>query len=128
MPNRENSIPKNANYLDNSKSLNERARSYLDINCSHCHNSHGPARNSALNLRFDENDKHKLGVYKKPIAAGNGSGGLFYDIVPGKADQSILLYRMNSNKPGVAMPELSRSLIHEEGVTLIKEWINQMDQ
>ena len=47
--------------------------------------------------------------------AGSGSGGLNYAIVPGNADESITHYRMNSNEPDVRMPEIGRTLIHDEG-------------
>ena len=63
---------------------------------------------------------------KEPVSAGNGAGGLNYDIIPGDAAHSILAYRMNSSTPGTAMPEMARTIIHQEGVRLIKEWINQM--
>jgi hypothetical protein len=33
---------------------------------------------------------------------------------------------MDSQDPGVMMPELGRSLIHREGVVLLREWIQQM--
>jgi hypothetical protein len=66
-------------------------------------------------------------VLKTPIAAGLGSGGLTYDIVPGSPDQSILYYRMNSLAPGVAMPELGRRMAHAEGLDLIKDWIAGME-
>ena len=67
-----------------------------------------------------------LGIYKTPVAAGRGSGGLKYDIVPGKPDQSILLYRMKTNDPGIAMPELGREQLHKEGIELISQWIKQI--
>ncbi len=66
------------------------------------------------------------GICKQPVAAGSGSGGLKNDIVPGDADASITAYRMNSNEPDVRMPEIGRSLVHDEGVALIREWINSM--
>jgi hypothetical protein len=34
---------------------------------------------------------------------------------------------MNARDPGVMMPELGRTLIHEEGVALVREWIRQME-
>ena len=43
--------------------------------------------------------------------------------MPGDPDSSITVYRMDSNEPDVRMPEIGRSLIHEEGVALIREWI-----
>lgn len=109
------------------ESLEKRAKSYLDGNCAHCHNPEGPAKNSGLNLRWDNRDKTTYGFMKSPVAAGRGSGNFQYDIVPGKAKESILYYRMNSNDPGIMMPELGRKLIHQEGLELIKEWINKSD-
>ena len=64
-----------------------------------------------------------LGFYKTPVAAGRGSGKLKYDIVPGKPDESIMVYRFNSTDPGIMMPELGRTMIHKEGLELIREWI-----
>ncbi len=58
--------------------------------------------------------------------AGSGSGGLNYDIVPGNAAESILVFRMASNDLEVRMPEIGRSIVHPEGVELIAEWINAM--
>ncbi len=65
----------------------------------------------------------QLGECKIPIATGRGSGDALFDIVPGAPDQSILLHRMLSTEADVAMPELGRSLVHAEGVALIREWI-----
>ena len=50
-------------------------------------------------------------------------GDHFFDIVPGKPDDSILPYRMASSDPGVMMPEIGRSTVHQEGVALIRAWI-----
>lgn len=121
------SCPKLADYTDTSLSKNDRARAYLDINCAHCHRPEGPAKNSALNLLASEKNPIAYGVMKTPIAAGIGSGGLKYDIVPGKPDQSILHYRMHSLQPGVAMPELGRKMAHTEGLALITDWISEME-
>ncbi len=107
--------------------LEQRARAYLDANCAHCHERGGPAASSALYLSAQEKEQHQLGVCKAPVAAGRGAGkDLPFDIVPGRPDRSIMLYRMNSGDPGVMMPELGRALIHEEGVSLIREWIQQL--
>lgn len=114
-------------YADASHPLNDRARSYLDINCGHCHNPNGPAKNSGLDLSLYSPNAYSLGVYKSPIAAGKGSGGHQFDIVPGAHEKSILAYRMKSQDPGVQMPELGRSLVHREGVALIEEWIQKME-
>lgn len=104
----------------------ERARAWLDINCAHCHSPEGPARSSGLFLHGQETNATALGVMKAPVAAGRGSGGRLYDIVPGQPDQSILLYRIESRDPGEMMPELGRRLVHREGVQLVREWIQTL--
>lgn len=106
--------------------VEERARAYLDANCAHCHNEVGPARTSGLYLQHGHEDLYQLGVCKSPVAAGAGSGGHAYDIVPGAPERSILVYRLTSNDPKVAMPELGRSVVHEEGLALIQEWIRTL--
>jgi len=121
-----NEWPKLAQWEDPAYSLNDRARAYLDINCAHCHSDGGPAKNSGLSLVYNEEDLYALGIHKKPVAAGKGSGGFAYDIDPGNPDESILLHRMKINDPGTRMPELGRSLVHEEGVSLIENWIKEM--
>ena len=121
-------IPKIANWNDSEiYSVNDRARAWLDINCAHCHNINGPANNTGLFLDFYETNLKSLGIYKTPVAAGRGSGHLKYDIVPGKPDESILVYRFESTDPGIMMPELGRSMVHQEGLNLIKEWIKSLD-
>ncbi|MFK0571295.1 SO2930 family diheme c-type cytochrome [Endozoicomonas sp.] len=109
------------------ETLANRARSYLDANCSHCHNQQGAARTSGLFLTMDTPLDARLGFCKRPIAAGKGAGNRPVDILPGHADQSILTYRMATLEPGEMMPELGRSLSHGKGVDLVSEWINQMD-
>ena len=118
--------PKLVHYDDATTPLDARARAYLDINCAHCHNKTGPAQTSGLLLDWKTTDSTAYGFYKTPIAAGRGSGNLLFDIVPGKPNESILVYRMESTDPGIMMPELSRSQQHTEGVKLIKEWIKSM--
>jgi hypothetical protein len=116
------------NYNDQTQDLNKRAMAYLDINCAHCHNPNGPASTSGLVLTYFEENPTKLGIFKTPIAAGFGAGSFKYDIYPGKGDESILTHRMSTNDVGAAMPEIGRVSVHKEGVALIKEWINAMDE
>ena len=118
--------PAMIDYNDSDQVLADRAMAYLDINCSHCHSQEGPASTSGLFLTFDQKDPMKLGIMKTPVAAGNGAGSFDFDIFPGKADESILVHRMNSTEVGTAMPELGRTTIHKEGVELIRAWIDEM--
>ncbi len=120
--------PRMSAWNDTSADLQSRALGYLDANCAHCHSAGGQASTSGLLLSIIEKDPTKLGVFKSPVAAGIGSGGRLYDIVPGLPDSSILYYRMQSLNPGVMMPELGRHVVHKEGVALIYQWIAQMDK
>lgn len=106
-----------------SGTVEQRARTYLDVNCAHCHNPAGAARTTGLFLGISETEALKLGICKSPVAAGRGTGGFRYDIEPGRPDQSILLFRMISLDPGVAMPELGRRRVHQEAIEVIREWI-----
>ena len=120
------SAPRNVDASDPSAPLTARARAYLDINCSHCHNPRGAADTSGLNLEPDA-DGPAIGLCKVAIAAGPGSGGRPYGIVPGAPDQSITIFRMETNDPGAMMPELGRAVTHEEGVAVVAAWIDAME-
>jgi uncharacterized repeat protein (TIGR03806 family) len=106
--------------------LAERARAWLEMNCAHCHNPSGPARPSGLDLRYEQDDLAKVGFWKTPVAAGRGSGGRSFDIVPGKPDDSILMYRLESTEPGIMMPGLGRRLVDTAGVALVRRWIESL--
>jgi parallel beta-helix repeat protein len=112
---------------DTEADLDDRARGYLDINCAHCHGVAGAGDTSGLFLDYTREFGLDVGECKPPVAAGDGAGDLKYAIVPGNADASIIAFRMNSNETDVRMPELGRSVIHTEGLALIKEWINAME-
>lgn len=99
------------------------ARAYLDVNCAHCHRPGAGASNSGLDLRWEQQDPAALGVRKRPVAAGRGAGSALFDIVPGKPGDSILVHRMASTEPGVAMPELGKDTVDERGLAVVRQWI-----
>jgi len=102
------------------------ARAYLDANCAHCHYPQGSASNSGLDLRWEQRDPAKLGVMKRPVAAGRGAGPHEFAIVPGQPDKSILTYRMASTEGGVAMPELGKATVDKDGLAAVRAWIAGM--
>ncbi len=120
-------LPRTPRWDDPRENLNARARAYLDVNCGHCHSNHGAADNSGLLLDATSHEPIHLGICKPPVATGRGSGNDSFAIVPGSPRQSILLYRMQSTEPDIAMPELGRSLVHKEGTALISEWIRSLE-
>lgn len=110
-----------------SGTLNDRVRAYLSVNCAHCHSPGGNARTTGLDLRLKQSDPAKLGIWKTPVAAGRGSGGRDYDIVPGKPDESILMHRLQSNDLAARMPNIGNRIVHREAVDLIRRWIEEME-
>ena len=118
--------PRTARWDDPREPLEARARAYLDANCAHCHGPRAIASNSGLFLGVEESRPAHLGIGKAPVAAGRGSGNLRVSVEPGHPDASILAYRMASTEPGVMMPELGRTLAHEEGLALVRDWIAGM--
>ncbi|MBT4136746.1 MAG: hypothetical protein HOE48_02470 [Candidatus Latescibacteria bacterium] len=123
-----NNAPKLAVWNNpNAGTRNERARAYLEVNCAHCHAPEGRAWSAGLDLTASQTDPSLIGVFKTSTAAGAGTGGRDYDIVPGDPNASIFPYRIASTQPDVAMPELGRRLVHTEGLALIEQWIANMN-
>jgi uncharacterized repeat protein (TIGR03806 family) len=109
-----------------SGSVEARALSYLRVNCGHCHKPSGSASNSGLFFDDHAGGGTALGIGKRPVAAGRGSGNFDFVIEPGHPERSILIHRMKSIDPGVAMPELGRATAHDEGIKLLDDWIRAM--
>ena len=113
-------------WKDADSSIDQRAIAYLNMHCGHCHNKNGAADTSALLLDGSHASKINMGVCKTPVAAGGGAGDKKYSIVPGSPEESIVMYRMLSDQPDEMMPELGRSLVHKEGIEIIRDWISKM--
>lgn len=114
-------------WWDVTQTKENRVKAYLDINCSHCHNPQGNARNTGLFLTFNTPaNSRTYGVCKTPAAAGIGSGGHKFAIQPSSAQDSVLVYRLQQSHLAVKMPQLGRSVVHKEAVGLISSWINEM--
>jgi uncharacterized repeat protein (TIGR03806 family) len=108
--------------------LDARARAYLHGNCAHCHRPGGGGGSSGLKLTSWETNPAEYGVCKVPAAAGPGTGGLAFAIVPGHPEQSIMVHRMASTDPQIKMPELPSLLADDFGVDLVSAWIAAMPE
>jgi uncharacterized repeat protein (TIGR03806 family) len=118
--------PKAAKWNDpGSGTVTERARAYLDNNCAHCHQPGGQAGYTGVDFRLTQTDVAHMGFCKSPNSAG-AVGALRYDVVPGRPDESILIYRLESTAPKVSMPALGRDVVHTEGVMLLRRWIESL--
>ncbi len=120
-------VTKIPEWTDVTAPIDMRAKAYLEINCTHCHNPVGNARNTGLFFSTErKSNTVEMGHCKTPVAAGFATGGNLYDVTPGSAKKSILMYRMGQNHLAVKMPQLGRSVIHQEGNDLISQWIDSM--
>ena len=53
--------------------------------------------------------------------------GLSHIVAPGKSEESALLFRLKSTLDEYKMPIMGRNLQHKEGVKLIEQWINSLE-
>jgi len=113
------------NWKNTNESLDLRARSYLDINCAHCHIQDAHCSYRPIRLGFNEtSDPEKYGECVTPDEDVNSS--LTHVVSPARPNRSVMYYRMNSTNESVRMPLIGRTIIHDEGVALIEEWINSL--
>jgi uncharacterized repeat protein (TIGR03806 family) len=123
-------IPSNittvVNWEDESADLTLRARSYLDINCAHCHSDGAHCDYRPIRLAFEETeDPTNAGICVNPDEQIDNA--LIHIVVPGRFDRSVLWFRLDSTEPQYRMPLMGRSVKHEEGLALIETWINSLD-
>ncbi|MDP2527697.1 PQQ-dependent sugar dehydrogenase, partial [Maribacter dokdonensis] len=109
---------------DLNSNLEDRARSYLDLNCAYCHN---PNTNNRAN--FDLRLERTLSQTGLLTAGVNEPLNIDIDekiLYPGNALKSILYHRTASVQPGTMMPPLAKNQVDEKGVELLEEWINSL--
>lgn len=115
------------NYEDTSQSLELRVRSYVDINCAHCHREDSHCSYRVVRFAFNETtDINNMGIC---IPQGENVGSAFTHIItPSNVARSSMPFRLQSVEPENRMPLLGRTVVHEEGLQLVKDWINTLDQ
>lgn len=113
-------------YQDASKPLNDRFRSYADINCAHCHNETGHCNYLPINLTFTATqDPSQLGICIEPNIDISGFVGVpvSHIVKPGDPISSNIFQRIKSTEENIRMPMMGRSLQHDEAITLTEQWI-----
>jgi len=88
---------------DHNQTTEQRARAYLEVNCAHCHNPRGTAYMTMLDLRF-ESPVTETGIWLK---------------------QAKIIGRM-SVLGEMHMPQKGTTMLHEEGVILIKDYLKSL--
>jgi uncharacterized repeat protein (TIGR03806 family) len=118
---------------DTDAGIHERARSYLDPNCSHCHAPDGEAEGTGVWFDYvtmdpvgaDQSSFLKWGVCRTASSVGRRVDCFqSNDIVPGNSADSLMPCRIKSVTFGEMMAPIGRSTYHTQGHALINEWID----
>lgn len=106
--------------LTDNASLEQKAKSYLHANCSHCHqpNDTSPVD---IDLRFNVL-LNQMGVCNQPPQAGDLGITNPLLLAPGEPLRSVLLERMKVNDTN-KMPKIGRTEMDQAAVDVIGEWI-----
>ncbi len=115
-------------YTDTSKSLDLRIRSYFDINCAHCHQDgrHCDYRPMRFAFHQTENNRTNMGVCVSTEDMQDFDPALSKIVTPGNINRSMMYFRLNTTDETYRMPLHGRTVIHEEGIQLIEQWINSL--
>jgi uncharacterized repeat protein (TIGR03806 family) len=108
---------------DQTKSLEQRARSYLHVNCSNCHQS------GQFHLKFDFRGSltfEEMAICNtQPRTSDFGieNARIF---APGEPERSLISFRMHSEVVGEMMPPLGRTKADDKAVDVIDAWIRSV--
>lgn len=84
--------------------LSERSRAYIDVNCAHCHQPGGDVSNFDIDFRY-ETPYSETGIY---------------------VNRGEIEARIQSVDPVYRMPRLGRTVVHEEAVTMLLEYLDSL--
>jgi uncharacterized repeat protein (TIGR03806 family) len=112
-------LPKLASLDDPARSLADRARSYLDANCAHCHRPEGTVAN--FDARYDTPLAQQNLIQGRVLINERIDGARI--IAPNDIWRSLLFLRANTVE-AFKMPPLARNTIDRRGMKLLQEWID----
>jgi glucose/arabinose dehydrogenase len=115
-------LPKYHTPTDTSATLETRARSWLAVNCSYCHQTGGTGIGA-----FDMRPELSL-TQSTMIDAhvGNVQAGDHKALVRGFNDKSVIWNRLAAAGGYTRMPPLATAVIDPEGTQVVMDWINSM--
>jgi putative heme-binding domain-containing protein len=116
-------LPKHTNPYDDKASLNDRARSYLHVNCSHCHRNGG---GGSVTFELTKGSDLKAVLDVKPTRGDFGLKDAKI-IAKGEPNHSTLLFRMTKFGKD-RMPHIGSELPDPDGINLIHSWIYLMTE
>jgi putative heme-binding domain-containing protein len=103
--------------------LNDRTRSYLFVNCSHCH-QFGAGGTALLDFRLERTLEGTNALEARPSQGTFDIPGAQL-LVPGDPYRSVLYYRMAKLGRG-RMPHIGSEVVDRRGLRLIHDWIRQL--
>jgi uncharacterized repeat protein (TIGR03806 family) len=106
---------------DATRSLEDRARSYLDANCSHCHRPGGTVAYFDARYTTPLNDQ---GLINGPVLIDQGIDRP--RIISSHDTWRSIAYMRVSTNGDIRMPPLARETVDDKGVALLGEWINSL--
>jgi uncharacterized repeat protein (TIGR03806 family) len=92
-------------WTDTDVDILDRGRAYIDINCAHCHQPGGAVMNFALDFRL-ETPFDDTAIY------------------PNRGEIEA---RVQSTVPTYRMPQIGRSLVHDEAVVMLLEYLQAIE-
>lgn len=103
--------------------LNERARSWLHVNCAHCHRE-GAGGSVVTHLDY-ESTPDQMKAFGRPPSQGTFGIDAAAVIQPADPYRSVLYFRI-ATEGGGHMPRLGARRVDPAGVRLIHDWIKQL--
>jgi putative heme-binding domain-containing protein len=112
-----------ADPYDAAQPLATRARSYLAVNCSPCHQN-GAGGTATIDLRAEINVGATKAVDVVPV---QGTFGIAEARLLAPADpfRSVLYYRISKTGPG-RMPHIGSEIVDARGVDVVHDWIRSL--
>ena len=118
-------VDKVVRWNDPVATLDERVRAYIDMNCAHCHAEGSHCDYRPMRFAWSETvDPVNLGVCVTPDE--EVLPALTHIVSSGNVARSMLHFRMNATDESVRMPLLGRTVVHEEAVEMIGQWIESL--
>ncbi|WP_367873803.1 LamG-like jellyroll fold domain-containing protein [Luteolibacter sp. Populi] len=114
-------MEKMVHHTDTNASLQDRARSYLDSNCSYCH------RPGQVQAQWDARYQTPFidqGIFYGPVNDNFGNPEARV-VVPQSLADSMMHFRVNKVGEN-QMPPLARNMVDTAGVEMLAQWINSL--
>ena len=109
---------------DEAAPLEQRARTWLDVNCAMCHYPDGPG-NASFDARY-ETPLAQTGLVDAAVTQGDLGVADARLVAPGDPERSMVLHRVATLGDG-RMPSVGSNRVDRDGVLLLTAWIEGLE-